>query len=77
MSISAALCLCSVERCRPGTTISAPNAAASNTARRSTSPTAMPSRWSGLVATVKYAGYDADDYSVDTEKLWAQLQYSY
>jgi hypothetical protein len=29
------------------------------------------------VATVKYAGYDADDYSVDTEKLWAQLQYSY
>lgn len=31
----------------------------------------------GLVATVKYAGYDADDYSVDTEKLWAQLQYSY
>jgi len=31
----------------------------------------------GLVATVKYARYDADDYSVDTEKLWAQLQYSY
>jgi len=31
----------------------------------------------GLVATVKYAGYDADDFSVDTEKLWAQLQYSY
>ncbi|MGE4405227.1 alginate export family protein [Pseudomonas sp.] len=31
----------------------------------------------GLVATVKYAGYDADDYAVDTEKLWAQLQYSY
>ena len=25
----------------------------------------------GLVATVKYAGYDADDYSVDTEKLCA------
>ena len=23
----------------------------------------------GLVATVKYAGYDADDYSVDTEKF--------
>jgi len=31
----------------------------------------------GLVATVKYAGYDADDFSVDTEKVWAQLQYSY
>jgi len=31
----------------------------------------------GLVATVKYAAYDADDFSVDTEKVWAQLQYSY
>lgn len=31
----------------------------------------------GLVATVKYAGYDADDFAVDTEKLWAQLQYTY
>lgn len=31
----------------------------------------------GLVATLKYAGYDADDFSVDTEKVWAQLQYSY
>jgi len=31
----------------------------------------------GLVATIKYAGYDADDFAVDTDKLWAQLQYSY
>lgn len=31
----------------------------------------------GLVATVKYAAYDADDFQVDTDKLWAQLQYSY
>ncbi|HZX17082.1 MAG TPA: alginate export family protein [Pseudomonas sp.] len=31
----------------------------------------------GLVGLVKYANYDADDFSVDTEKLWAQLQYSY
>ena len=31
----------------------------------------------GLVATVKYAGYDADDFAVDTEKVWAQLQYTY
>jgi hypothetical protein len=31
----------------------------------------------GLVATVKYAAYDADDFSVDTDKLWAQLQYTY
>lgn len=31
----------------------------------------------GLVATVKYANYDADDFSVDTDKLWAQLQYTY
>ena len=31
----------------------------------------------GLVATVKYAAYDADDLYVDTDKLWAQLQYTY
>lgn len=31
----------------------------------------------GLVATVKYANYDADDFSVDTDKLVAQLQYTY
>lgn len=31
----------------------------------------------GLVALVKYASYDADDFAVDTDKLWAQLQYSY
>ncbi|WP_312518742.1 alginate export family protein [Stutzerimonas nitrititolerans] len=31
----------------------------------------------GLVATVKYAAYDADDNGVDTDKFWAQLQYSY
>ena len=31
----------------------------------------------GLVGLVKYANYDADDFSVDTDKLWVQLQYSY
>ena len=31
----------------------------------------------GLVGLVKYAGYDADDFAVDTDKLWVQLQYSY
>jgi hypothetical protein len=31
----------------------------------------------GLVGLVKYAGYNADDVSVDTDKLWVQLQYSY
>ncbi len=31
----------------------------------------------GLVATVKYAAYDADELAVDTDKLWAQLQYTY
>ncbi|MDA7086427.1 alginate export family protein [Pseudomonas sp. SA3-5] len=31
----------------------------------------------GLVGLVKYAGYDADEYSVDTDKLWLQAQFSY
>ncbi|SDI12255.1 hypothetical protein SAMN05216603_1221, partial [Pseudomonas benzenivorans] len=31
----------------------------------------------GLSALVKYAGYDADDFAVDTDKLWLQAQYSY
>ncbi|MGH8352481.1 MAG: alginate export family protein [Pseudomonas sp.] len=31
----------------------------------------------GLVGLVKYADYAADDFAVDTQKLWAQLQYSY
>lgn len=31
----------------------------------------------GLVGLIKYAAYDADEFSVDTDKLWAQLQYSY
>ncbi|MDA7088693.1 hypothetical protein PH586_20130 [Pseudomonas sp. SA3-5] len=31
----------------------------------------------GLVGLVKYASYDADEFSVDTDKFWAQLQYSY
>ncbi len=31
----------------------------------------------GLVGLVKYAGYDADDFGVDTDKLWLQLQYTY
>ncbi|WP_445262106.1 alginate export family protein [Pseudomonas sp. EA_35y_Pfl2_R111] len=31
----------------------------------------------GLVGLVKYASYDADDFAVDTDKLWVQLQYSY
>ncbi|TWC27105.1 hypothetical protein FBY03_1468 [Pseudomonas sp. SJZ079] len=31
----------------------------------------------GLVGLVKYASYDADDFAVDTDKLWLQLQYSY
>ncbi|MES2819911.1 MAG: alginate export family protein [Pseudomonadota bacterium] len=31
----------------------------------------------GLVGLVKFAHYDADDFAVDTDKLWAQLQYSY
>ncbi len=29
-----------------------------------------------LSALVKYAQYDADDFGVDTQKLWLQLQYS-
>ncbi|WP_341303448.1 hypothetical protein [Pseudomonas sp. TMP25] len=31
----------------------------------------------GLVGLVKYASYDADDFAVDTDKLWVQLQYTY
>ncbi len=31
----------------------------------------------GVSGLVKYARYDADDFSVDTDKLWLQLQYSY
>ena len=31
----------------------------------------------GLVGLVKYASYDADDFAVDTDKAWLQLQYSY
>ncbi|SEL69350.1 Opacity protein [Atopomonas hussainii] len=31
----------------------------------------------GLSALVKYADYNADDYAVDTQKLWVQLQYTY
>ena len=31
----------------------------------------------GLTGLVKYARYDADDFAVDTDKLWLQLQYSY
>jgi hypothetical protein len=31
----------------------------------------------GLVGLVKYASYDADEFAVDTDKLWLQLQYSY
>ncbi len=31
----------------------------------------------GLVAMVKYADYDANDYGVDTRKFWTQVQYSY
>ncbi|HEY6609775.1 MAG TPA: alginate export family protein [Pseudomonas sp.] len=31
----------------------------------------------GLTGLVKYARYDADEFAVDTDKLWVQLQYSY
>ncbi|HLD66362.1 MAG TPA: hypothetical protein VJA19_09970, partial [Pseudomonas sp.] len=31
----------------------------------------------GLVGLVKVARYDADDFAVDTDKLWLQAQYSY
>jgi hypothetical protein len=31
----------------------------------------------GLTGLVKAARYDADDFAVDTDKLWLQLQYSY
>ena len=31
----------------------------------------------GLTGLVKYARYDADDFAVDTDKLWLQAQYSY
>ncbi|WP_172149713.1 alginate export family protein [Pseudomonas tumuqii] len=31
----------------------------------------------GLVGLVKYASYDADEFSVDTDKFWAQAQYSF
>lgn len=31
----------------------------------------------GLVGLVKYASYDADDFAVDTDKAWLQVQYSY
>ncbi|VXB85889.1 conserved exported hypothetical protein [Pseudomonas sp. 8AS] len=31
----------------------------------------------GLVGLVKYASYDADDFAVDADKAWLQLQYSY
>ncbi|MCJ8168863.1 alginate export family protein [Atopomonas sediminilitoris] len=30
----------------------------------------------GMSALVKYAHYDADDFGVDTQKLWLQLQYT-
>lgn len=31
----------------------------------------------GLSGLVKYARYEADDFAVDTDKLWLQLQYTY
>jgi hypothetical protein len=32
----------------------------------------------GLVGLVKYASWDADDFTtVDTDKVWLQAQYSY
>jgi len=31
----------------------------------------------GLLGAVKYANYDADDFGVDTEKLWFLFQYRY
>ncbi|MWV18511.1 hypothetical protein F3I16_20965, partial [Pseudomonas sp. L-22-4S-12] len=31
----------------------------------------------GLVGLLKYASYDADDFAVDADKAWLQLQYSY
>ena len=31
----------------------------------------------GLVGLVKAARYDADDFAIDTDKLWLQAQYSY
>jgi len=31
----------------------------------------------GLVGLIKYASYDADDFAVDTDKAWLQVQYSY
>ncbi|MDO9619579.1 MAG: hypothetical protein Q7J43_18065 [Pseudomonas sp.] len=31
----------------------------------------------GLIGLVKYASYDADDFAVDTDKAWLQVQYSY
>jgi len=31
----------------------------------------------GLVGLIKAARYDADDFAVDTDKLWLQAQYSY
>lgn len=31
----------------------------------------------GLVGLVKYASYDADDFAVDTDKLWLRAQFSY
>jgi len=31
----------------------------------------------GLVGLVKYASYDADDFAVDTDKAWLQVQYNY
>jgi hypothetical protein len=31
----------------------------------------------GLLGLVKYASYDADEFSVDTDKLWLQAQFSY
>lgn len=31
----------------------------------------------GLVGLAKYARYDADDFAVDTDKFWLQVQYSY
>ena len=31
----------------------------------------------GLTGLVKYARYDADDFSVDTDKFWVQMQYSF
>lgn len=31
------------------------------------------SRWTGVL---KYANYEADEHSVDTQKIWIQLQFN-